>query len=91
MKTYDQSSAVPTFAVGAAAGALVGSGIALLLAPHSGRTLRRRLWRYCVRATQDTLGMGQGAFESAGEWGNEYLEIGIESLRRVMRRSGIGE
>ena len=90
MKSYNQSSAVPTFAVGAAAGALVGSGIALLLAPHSGRTLRRRLWRYCLRATEDTLEMGQGAFERAREWGHEYLEIGIDGLRRVMGRSGMG-
>lgn len=90
MKTYNESSSVPTFGAGAVAGALVGSGIALLLAPHSGRTLRRRLWRYCLRATEDTLEMGQGAFERAREWGHEYLQSGVDGLRRMVRRSGIG-
>jgi gas vesicle protein len=90
MRTYDQSLSVPTFTVGAVAGVLVGSGIALLVAPHSGRTLRRRLRRYCLRATEDTLEMGQGAFERAREWGHEYLEIGMDGLRKMVRRSGIG-
>lgn len=45
---YDEETRVFSFLSGLALGAVIGAGITLLTAPHSGRRTRRRLRRAAV-------------------------------------------
>ena len=58
------------------AGACIGAGIALLLAPQSGAQLRTSLRGYAER-TKDEL---NDAWESAVDSGKEYVERGKEYI-----------
>jgi gas vesicle protein len=53
MEREGESGAVRTFAAGLLIGALVGAGIALLLAPQSGEETRRLLTRRARRLADD--------------------------------------
>jgi gas vesicle protein len=63
------------------AGAFVGAGVALLVAPQSGAKLRRMLQRYAYEAGGELIEKGREAWDTAVEQGKEYLETGIEAIR----------
>ena len=77
------------------AGAVIGAGIALLLAPQSGAETRDMLREYAEKAKDDIKERGQGAkatfntamergkaaFESAKERGKETLETAKDAVR----------
>ena len=67
------------------AGALIGAGVAMLLAPQQGSELRGRLRDYANRAKDDLLDMGQEAWDTAVERGTGYYKKGEESIRDVGR------
>lgn len=52
---YDQESQVVSFISGLLLGAVIGAGVAMLTAPHSGRRTRRRIRRAAVDI-KDTAG-----------------------------------
>lgn len=65
------------------AGALIGAGVALLLAPQSGSELRGMLRGYVSRAGEEMRERGQKAWETAVERGKEYLESGREAMKEA--------
>ena len=65
------------------AGALIGAGVALLLAPQPGTELRGRLRDYANRATDDLLEKGHEALDTAMERGKEYYDKGEEVVREA--------
>ena len=67
------------------AGALIGAGVAMLLAPQQGTELRGRLRDYANRAKDDLLDMGQEAWDTAVERGMEYYKKGEEAVRDAGR------
>jgi gas vesicle protein len=86
------------FSIGTAAflaGALIGAGVALLLAPHSGAEIRNMMRDYAARAKDElsergkevkttlntALERGKEAFESVRERGQEAYQSGKETLR----------
>ena len=73
-----------TVAVAFLAGALMGAGVALLLAPQAGAELRGMLSSYASRAGEDLRERGQRTWATTVERGTEYLESG----RQTMRESG---
>ena len=85
MYDADQSFPFHILAFGAFAGSLVGIGVGLLFAPWSGVTLRRRIRRYANRAVEDTIETGREALDTAMEYGKDYMENGIERMKRVAK------
>ena len=86
------------YSVGAGAflaGAVIGAGIALLLAPQSGAQTREMLRDYAERAKEDlrergqeakatlssAMDRGKAAFESAKQQGKETLDTAKEAVR----------
>jgi len=70
------------------AGALIGAGIALLLAPQSGNELRSTLRDYASRAKdelEEATEQGRAAWDSAMERGQDYVEGGKQTLRKAGR------
>ncbi len=70
------------------AGAFIGAGIALLLAPQSGNELRSTLRDYASRAKDEldeATEQGRAAWDSAMERGQEYVEGGKQTLRKAGR------
>ncbi len=79
------------------AGAVIGAGIALLLAPKSGAETRDMLRDYAERAKQDLMERaeeakatlntaverGKEAFESAKQRGKETLDTAKDAVREV--------
>jgi gas vesicle protein len=79
------------------AGALMGAGLALLLAPKSGPETRNMLRDYAERAKEDLMERteeakatlssamehGKAAFESAKQRGKETLETAKDAVREV--------
>ena len=79
------------------AGALIGAGLALLLAPKSGAETRNMLRDYAERAKKDLMERteeakatlntaverGKAAFESAKQRGKETLETAKDAVREV--------
>ena len=77
------------------AGAVIGAGIALLLAPQSGAQTREMLRDYAERAKEDlrergqeakatlssAMDRGKAAFESAKQQGKETLDTAKEAVR----------
>jgi len=77
------------------AGALIGAGVALLLAPQSGAETRGMLRDYAGRAKDElkergkeakttldnAMERGKQAFESAKEQGKEFYGSGKEAIR----------
>ncbi|HEY8484921.1 MAG TPA: YtxH domain-containing protein [Longimicrobiales bacterium] len=75
---YDDRTRLLNFVAGLALGAVLGAGVALLLAPESGRRTRRRLWKAVA-----------GARENVSErWDDlsEEIRSAVESGRRRLRR-----
>ena len=70
------------------AGALIGAGVALLLAPQSGNELRSTLRDYASKAKDEldeATEKGRAAWDSAVERGQEYVEGGKQTLRKAGR------
>ena len=67
------------------AGALIGAGIALLFAPHTGTELRGMLRSYASRAKDEAMERGRAAWDTAVERGKEYYEKGQETMQDVGR------
>ena len=70
-----------TVTVAFLAGALMGAGVALLLAPQAGEGLRGMLRSYASRAGEDLREGGQRAWDTTVECGKEYLESGRQTTR----------
>ena len=68
-----------------AAGALIGAGVALLLAPQRGSELRGMLRDYANRGKDDLVDKGHEAWDTAVERGKEYYDKGEEAIRDVGR------
>jgi gas vesicle protein len=66
------------------AGAVIGGGAAMLMAPQTGPQLRRRIWRYADK-TRDELTKTWG---SAVDQGIEYAERGQRALRDAEKAMG---
>ena len=81
------SSGMPAFTVGAVAGAMIGAGVGLLFAPHSGAILRRRIRRYTNRAIEDAVDGGRDAMDAAMEWGKDHLDDGIDKMKKVAKQT----
>ncbi len=70
------------------AGAFIGAGIALLLAPQSGSELRSSLRDYASRAKDeldDAAEQGRAAWDNVVERGQEYVEGGKQAIRNAGR------
>ncbi|MCE3221995.1 MAG: hypothetical protein K0S58_175 [Nitrospira sp.] len=70
------------------AGAFIGAGVALLLAPQSGSELRSSLRDYASRAKDEldeATEQGRAAWDTAVERGQEYVEGGKQALRNAGR------
>lgn len=65
------------------AGAFIGAGLALILAPQSGAELRGTIRSYATRAKDQMIEKGQEAWGTAVERGKEYLERGRETMREA--------
>jgi gas vesicle protein len=67
------------------AGALIGAGVALLLAPQPGTELRGMLRSYASRARDEAMERGRAAWDQAAERGKDYYEKGQETMQDVGR------
>jgi gas vesicle protein len=70
------------------AGALIGAGVALLLAPQSGTELRSTLRDYASKAKDEldeATEQGRAMWDSAVERGQDYVEGGKQTLRKAGR------
>ena len=70
------------------AGAFIGAGIALLVAPQSGSELRTSLRDYASRAKDEldeATEQGRAAWDTAVERGQEYVEGGKQAFRNAGR------
>lgn len=67
------------------AGALIGAGVALLVAPQRGSELRGMLRDYANRAKDDLAEQGKEAWDTAVERGKEYYDKGEDAIRDVGR------
>jgi gas vesicle protein len=72
----NEYTAMPAFL----AGALIGAGIALLLAPQTGAELRGMLRSYASRARDEAYERGREVWDTAVERGKDYLETGKETM-----------
>ena len=76
------------------AGAFIGAGVALLLAPQSGSELRSSLREYASRAKDEldeATEQGRAVWDSAMERGQEYMQRGqeyVESGKQALRNAG---
>ncbi len=70
------------------AGAFIGAGVALLLAPQSGSELRSSLRDYASKAKDEldeAAEQGRAVWDTAVERGQEYVEGGKQTLRNAGR------
>lgn len=70
------------------AGAFIGAGVALLLAPQTGSELRGILRNYASRAKDDFMDRGREAWDTAVERGKDYMETGREAVRDTVKEAG---
>jgi len=66
-------------------GALMGAGVALLLAPQTGSELRGMLRSYASQATDEIAERGREAWDTAVERGKEYMETGRQAMSEAGR------
>jgi gas vesicle protein len=78
---HNDYTAMPVFI----AGALIGAGIALLLAPQTGSELRGMLRSYAYKARDEAYEKGREVWDTAVERGKDYLESGKETMREAGR------
>jgi len=71
--------------VGLVPGALMGAGVALLLAPQTGSELRGMLRSYASQATDEIAERGREAWDTAVERGKEYMETGRQAMSEAGR------
>ena len=76
MYDYERSGESSTAVFAFLAGALIGAGVAMLLAPRSGAEMRQWLSEYADKA-KDQMG-------TALESGKEYLQAGIDRGKEYM-------
>ena len=67
------------------AGAFIGAGVALLLAPQTGSELRGMLRSYATRAKEEMGERGREAWDTAIERGRDYMETGREAMKEAGR------
>jgi gas vesicle protein len=67
------------------AGAFIGAGVALLLAPQAGSELRGMLRNYASNTKDELVERGQEAWDTAVERGKEYYDKGQEALHDAGR------
>jgi gas vesicle protein len=67
------------------AGAFIGAGVALLLAPQTGSELRGMLRSYASRAKDEMTDRGREAWDTAIDRGKEYMETGREAVKEAGR------
>lgn len=67
------------------AGAFIGAGVALLLAPQTGSELRGMLRTYAYRAKDEVADRSREAWDTAVERGKEYMESGRETAKEAGR------
>lgn len=65
------------------AGAFIGAGIALILAPQSGAELRGTIRSYATRTKDQVMEKGQEAWDTAVERGKQYLDRGRETVKEA--------
>ena len=96
---HDESSDYSVGMVAFLAGAFIGAGVALLLAPQSGNETRKLLRDYAGQAKDEiyergrsaketldsALERGKDAYESVKERGREAFETGKETAKDTMR------
>lgn len=63
------------------AGAFVGAGVALVLAPQSGSKTRNMMRDFAARAKDEMVERGKAAIETAIERGKDYVEVGRERAK----------
>lgn len=76
---YEEERQAFTFIAGVALGTLIGAGVALLVAPQSGRRTRRQI----VRTAED---VGDSARERFGDAGDEVRRRAHRAKRAAERR-----
>jgi gas vesicle protein len=76
---YDDSTAWPAFLVGA----LLGAGIALLLAPRTGSELRGFLRDYASKTKDEALEQGKAAWDSAVDQGKAFYDKGEDAVQEA--------
>jgi gas vesicle protein len=69
------------------AGALIGAGLALLLAPRTGAELRALMGKYVPRTKEKLSDQGREAWDTAVERGKEYMERGTETLKEAGQKA----
>ena len=70
------------------AGALIGAGVALLLAPERGTELRSKLRDYADRAKDELMEQGREVWDTAVKRVKEYSDKGEEVVRNAGRSQG---
>ena len=78
---YDDSMGWPAFFVGA----LLGGGVALLLAPRTGSQLRGILRNYASKTKDEAVEQGKAAWDTAVERGKEFYDKGQEAMQETGR------
>lgn len=84
-RNYDAETANSSGCSTFMTGALIGAGVALLLAPQSGSELRGRLRNYADRAKEDVMNQGEEALDIVVERGKEYYDKGEEVVQDAGR------
>ena len=94
-KHYDEGKEAAAGWSAFLAGALIGGGVALLLAPQSGTELRGRLSNYANRAKEDLLekaeevyDKGEEVVREAGRTAKEFAEQGAQQGQKAMKDAG---
>ena len=82
----DTSNTGPAL-VGFALGAVIGAGLALLLAPASGKRVRGQIATATRRWSKDTRGTLDHAGETLGEDARSAVEAGREAFKRSRQDS----
>ena len=99
---HEESNTYPVGIVAFLAGACLGAGVALLLAPQSGAETRNLLRGYAGQAKDEmykrgraakdkldaALGRGTESYENVKKRGHEALETGKETMRAAQGTAG---
>lgn len=75
---YEDNARMVNFTTGMLFGAVIGAGVALLLAPESGRRTRRRI----SRAADDARHYAEGRWDDLTEDMKDRVEEAVEGAKR---------